>query len=521
MTTRARRRRPASIDRDDYARRLEAFLEEEASARHRAPADGPPALGEVLERHEGLFGAGQVDALSRLAETQHGEDAAETRRLLSAAIVGHLRLELRELDTSIADAERRAIVVWRSEQLRYPQVPLRVAEIASRAERNGLDSAYQEAVEAINPLRGERSDRRRELLAALGHEDEATLVGALAGFDPAELAVQAQAFLSASETVYYAALRRYLARIDIEQGDGSLADVAHVLRGSGWDALFPPRRLIGLLPSIIEPLGVAVGEALQIEVADADPQATAAWFDLRVPGDLRLRVSPAPGVDAYRRALHTLGHAAHRAAADAELPLGARRLGDPAVAAGYAFLFEDLLLEPRWLVEALRMDEGAIVAFGDFAAFGRLYRLRREAALYLYELRLGPATDASLARAYYAGMLSLLTGVHVPEAGYLTVVGKGLTAATRLRGSFLASRLAAALRERHGPSWWREADAGETLRRAWSRGSGWPAQDVVAHLGYDRLDWRPVLRLIRTQLIGELSGYGGPNITTRAGTRKV
>jgi hypothetical protein len=44
---------------------------------------------------------------------------------------------------------------------------------------------------------------------------------------------------------------------------------------------------------------------------------------------------------------------------------------------------------------------------------------------------------------------------------------------------------------------------------------------VVAHLGYNALDWRPVLRQVRTQLIGEMSGYGGPNITTRAGTRKV
>ena len=45
--------------------------------------------------------------------------------------------------------------------------------------------------------------------------------------------------------------------------------------------------------------------------------------------------------------------------------------------------------------------------------------------------------------------------------------------------------------------------------------------DVLAQLGYDALDWRPVLRQIRTRLIGEMSGYGGPNITTRAGTRKV
>ena len=45
--------------------------------------------------------------------------------------------------------------------------------------------------------------------------------------------------------------------------------------------------------------------------------------------------------------------------------------------------------------------------------------------------------------------------------------------------------------------------------------------DTLVELGYDALDWRPVLRQIRTRLIGEMSGYGGPNITTRAGTRKV
>jgi hypothetical protein len=55
----------------------------------------------------------------------------------------------------------------------------------------------------------------------------------------------------------------------------------------------------------------------------------------------------------------------------------------------------------------------------------------------------------------------------------------------------------------------------------WRDGLGPSAEDVVGALGYDHLDWRPVLRQIRAQLIGEMSGYGGPNITTRAGSRKV
>jgi hypothetical protein len=520
MTTGSRRRSRRRFDLAAHARRLESFLEEVARARHDAPGDGGLDLGELHQRRADLFAADRIAALARIAEGGE-EDATEARLLLDATIAGNLRVELRELDDSIAEAERRAIVVWRGERIGYPIAPVRVAEIASRAERNGLDAGYREAVEAINPLRGERFERRRAALTSLGHPDESRLVAELHGYDSTALSVELQAFLAESETVYYAALRRYLARIDIEQGDASLADVSHLLRGSGWDALFPTRRLVGVLGSLMSRLGLEAGENLQIEIADPYPGAHARWFDLRVPDEVRLRVPPVAGVDAYRRALHALGHAAQRAGADRGLPLGARRLGDPAIGACYAFLFEDLLLDPEWLLAEVRMDEGAVVSFCDFAAFSKLYRMRRDVALHLYELRLRSEVEAPVARAYYAGMLSLLCGVHVPESGYLSDVGEGFTAAASLRGAFGASALAGWLRERQGATWWREPDAGETLRRAWSRGSAWSAQDVVAHLGYDRLDWRPVLRLIRTQLIGELSGYGGPNITTRAGTRKV
>jgi hypothetical protein len=74
------------------------------------------------------------------------------------------------------------------------------------------------------------------------------------------------------------------------------------------------------------------------------------------------------------------------------------------------------------------------------------------------------------------------------------------------------------LEERHGLRWWRENAAVTLLDRVAATTS---ISDTLAELGYDALDWRPVLRQIRTRLIGEMSGYGGPNITTRAGTRKV
>jgi hypothetical protein len=115
----------------------------------------------------------------------------------------------------------------------------------------------------------------------------------------------------------------------------------------------------------------------------------------------------------------------------------------------------------------------------------------------------------------------MLTGVRHPESSYLSDVADNLHGAQRFRGWCAGGSLADWLRRNHGDGWWRSPGAGEALRQGWSRGRQSNVDALVAHLGYDHLDWRPILRQIRTHLIGEMSGYGGPNITTRAGTRKV
>ena len=148
----------------------------------------------------------------------------------------------------------------------------------------------------------------------------------------------------------------------------------------------------------------------------------------------------------------------------------------------------------------------------------RLLRLRRSHANLLYELRLFTADDAALQRAYYAGIVGHMLGVEVGEAGYLAAVPRPFASVERLETAILGAMLVEVLEGRHGPRWWREPASAKLAARV---AAAPKRDDVLAELGYDALDWRPVLRQIRTRLIGEMSGYGGPNITTRAGTRKV
>jgi hypothetical protein len=148
----------------------------------------------------------------------------------------------------------------------------------------------------------------------------------------------------------------------------------------------------------------------------------------------------------------------------------------------------------------------------------RVWRIRRLVAELHYELRLFTSDEPAIQRAYYAGIVGHTTGVAVAEEGYLTGLEAPFASARKLESAMLAGMLVDTLEQRHGLRWWREPASAQLVEKV---GNSSSRDDALAELGYDALDWRPVLRQIRTRLIGEMSGYGGPNITTRAGTRKV
>ncbi len=365
-----------------------------------------------------------------------------------------------DLDRRIADAESRAIVMWRGEPVPLPELRERIARMDDRRARERGYAAYAEAQEALDPL-------YRERLAAWRAAGDVIALAANGGKDPAALAVDLERFGFHAETSYYAALRRYLALIDIEQGDATEADLWHVERGSSWGQWFG-----------------------QLETARA------------VAASGRGTTDAATDTDGWR-------------AAESRLH-GEAGPHDPTGVVGAAYA--TLVGAPEWLESELGMAVADVAAFADFAAFVRLMRLRRLHAGLLYELRLFSIDDAALERAYYSGIIGHMTGVTVAEAGYLAGVPAPFASVKGIESALLGAMLADSLEGRLGPRWWRDPEA-TTLTDRLSTASS--TADVVAELGYDGLDWRPVLRQIRTRLIGEMSGYGGPNITTRAGTRKV
>lgn len=516
--------RSAAFDRAAYERSVEAFLAESEDERyqHLAGLRDELALEPIYARHAALFDRGAVDALRAMVEAG-GPDTNRNRALLAFATDGFLERGVGALTDAIGTAEASAVVIWRGERLPFRAVGPRISEISGRAERNALFASYREAVEAVNPLRAKRLARIHDLASELGYADYVDLVRVTRGYDPDLLGAEMRAFLAESETPYFAALRRLLARIEIEQGDASLADLWYLGRGVGWDNWFEARRLMPALEATLHGLGIELqgqpGATLDVE-ARPNKSARAFVAVVSAPRDVRLVIQPRGGWSDYSAALHEAGHLEHFLHVDASLPVSLRELGDAAVTEGYAMTFDRLRSEPAWLEEILGMPADRAQAFADYSAFFDLVSMRRLAASLLYELRLHRGGDDALHRADYAGLTGLLTGVREPEERYLGIDG-GMYGASYLRCFMLDAQLTDHLKAHHGEGWWRNPGSEETLRSLWRRGMSMSAEQLVAHLGYDSLDWRPVVRQIRARLIGEMSGYGGPNITTRAGTRKV
>jgi hypothetical protein len=521
MTTRARSR----FSLKTYGAGVEQFRAglEEALYHNLAGLDETMELAGIYRRHSRLFTSATIDALRERAE---GSDAraAEARSYLAFAIGEHLAAAVAELTEKVETAESRAVVIWRGERIPYRGVRNRAADIGSRAERNALAESYHEAVEAINPVREERFEAITGAAQALGYRDLVDLVNSTAGFDLDQLGSEMRAFLADSETVYFAALRRYLAEIDIEQGDASQIDLEHVLRGAGWDPWFGRPGMLRALRGTLSGMGIELDGQHNI-MLDVEPRPLksprAFCVTINVPDDIRLVMQPRGGWDDYAALLHEAAHAEHFAHVAATLPVAYRLLGDNSVTEGYAALLERLSGDPVWTIDQVGMSADEAPAYADFAAFWYLGLLRRGAAQLLFELNLQRERDLALAREQFAGLLGLTLGVRIAPEEYLAHVDDGFGIARYVRAAMLEGSLSAELRRRHGEAWWREPQAGRELRDLWSRGQELNADALVAQLGYDHLDWRPVLRQIRTRLIGEMSGYGGPNITTRAGTRKV
>lgn len=210
-------------------------------------------------------------------------------------------------------------------------------------------------------------------------------------------------------------------------------------------------------------------------------------FELRVPDQIRLLLTPEMGFDAYAGWLSAWGIALNRANVGRALPFVERRLGDRSVIDAVGLLFESFLLDEGWLKRYLRLTAHQAKEAARAFASRQLFQLRKAAGLALYSNEAASRGSWSSLADEYVPRLSNTLGVEVLRGQTLFDIDAFGDRLITLDAFALEQAMRAMLQERFNEDFWRNPATGRWLTDLASRGQHDDAPVVAKSLGLGEL----------------------------------
>ncbi len=451
-------------------------------------------LVPIYQRNADLFAEPTVR--ERVAAMQRDEKSKEARHLADFAVGAHIENVVKELSEQITNAELKATVEWEEQQIPYQNVRAVLVREPDYRRRHDLQKRQIAVMVKQNPLRVQRLTAQHDLARGLGFAGYRAMVERLRGWDLSSLSKSLAPLLAETETIFEERLGARLSAARVPRKEADTSDVAYVLRAPEFDPIFPADRLAPVFLKTMERLGLEFESTPGLKLdTDARPLKSPRAFcaPVRVPAEVYLVIKPIGGQDDYRALFHESGHAEHFSHIDAALPFAFRYLGDEAISETFAFLFEGLTQNPRWLVDVLRVPLREAETYRRFALFNKLWLLRRYVAKLRYELHLHDEGPSGMESAYH-DLLADALHVAIPPERYLDDVDDAFYVAGYTRAWVFEVQLRRFLMEQFGEGWYESRDAGGFLRELWSPGLR-DAVDEIAQtrLGAKGLDLKPLI----------------------------
>ncbi|MCU0723916.1 MAG: hypothetical protein MUC63_09945, partial [Planctomycetes bacterium] len=306
-------------------------------------------------------------------------------------------------------------------------------------------------------------------------------------------------FLDDTDALYERWLARYAREIlglgidELEQHD-----LPVLLKGKDFDGLFPGDKVVDVVKAWSADLGLDFHVKGRVRYdLDYRPNKSPRAFTMPVWAGREVWVVATRfgGFTDYETILHEYGHAQHRGLTDEALPYEYKQLGDKTVSEHFAYVFQTLVEEPRWLERYLGLDcPEDMLRFLDFK---RLYGLRRGAAKIHYELRLHDGSGTGGKDRAFAEAFTRATRVPMDPEGYLSFVDPGFYSACYARAELLEEQADHFLKARFGDEWFANREAGAFLTGLWIRGMQDYGRDLARAYGFEDIDAGPALETFR------------------------
>lgn len=303
----------------------------------------------------------------------------------------------------------------------------------------------------------------------------------------------ARAMLSATEPAHFDLLTYALKKLDLQLAprNASAHDAERAALAPWLFESFRREDLQHAVSRTLTDLNLSPNADGRLTI-DTDSKAgrdpTPRVFELRVPDQIRMMLTPDLGFETYAGWLSSWGIALHRANVGRTLPFVERRLGDHALVDAVGLLFESFLLDEGWLKRYLRLTASQAREAARCFAFRQLSSMRRAAALSGFSFEAAQRGASAGLDDEYLSRLSSAMGVEAQRGVGPFDADVHCDAALRLDAFALEHTFRSELRERFNEDFWRNPATGRWLLDFASTGQRDDAHTVAKNFGVEKLD---------------------------------
>ncbi|MCK4444312.1 MAG: hypothetical protein KAW09_07195, partial [Thermoplasmata archaeon] len=304
---------------------------------------------------------GEREAVDHLAARLQIAEPDEERRLryLHGVTTHHYIGNLvKDLTDAKETEEARLTIEVEGEEMAYRMSGVHMINEDDRTRRHAIHDARLRAIDGLNQILNERTQRMHSIATDLGYTNYTKLYGKLKNINFTSLLNEIKEFKQRTDKLYREKMSGLTETIGISLEEAERHDIAYLLRAKQFDPYFEKGQSLPALRATLNGIGIDLDsqENIIVDIEEREKKTPRAFCaPLDIPNKVMLVTMPMGGYSDYSSLFHEAGHAEHFGNMNPDEPMEYRYLGDNSVTESFAFIFDHLLTDRNWVNEFIKM----------------------------------------------------------------------------------------------------------------------------------------------------------------------